>query len=54
MSGVIINGSIGSRIGPRIDSRNVFEWSSPKRELDRKNESCEIRVESIEAKNGRD
>jgi hypothetical protein len=36
MSGVMINGSIGSRIGQRIDSRNVFEWNSPKREFDQK------------------
>jgi hypothetical protein len=36
MSGMMINGSIGSRIGQRIDSRNVFEWNNPKREFDRK------------------
>jgi hypothetical protein len=36
MSGVMINGSIGCRIGQRIDSRNVFEWNNPKREFDRK------------------
>jgi hypothetical protein len=36
MSGVMINGSLGSRIGQRLDSRNVFEWNSPKREFDRK------------------
>jgi serine/threonine protein kinase len=35
MSGMMINGSIGSRIGQRIDSRNVFEWNRPKREFDR-------------------
>jgi hypothetical protein len=34
MSGVMINGSIGSRIGQRIDSRNVFEWNNPKGEFD--------------------
>jgi hypothetical protein len=32
---MMINGSLGSRIGQRIDSRNVFEWNSPKREFDR-------------------
>jgi hypothetical protein len=36
MSGVIINGSIGSRIGQRIESRNVFESNSRKREFHRK------------------
>jgi hypothetical protein len=36
MSGVAINGSLGSRISQRIESRNVFEWNSPKREFDRK------------------
>jgi hypothetical protein len=36
MSGVMTNGSIGSRIGQPIHSRNVFEWNSPKREFDRK------------------
>jgi hypothetical protein len=35
MSGVMINGCIGSRIGQPIDSRNVFEWNSLKREFDR-------------------
>jgi hypothetical protein len=29
MSGVMINGSLGSRIGQPIDSRNAFEWNSP-------------------------
>jgi hypothetical protein len=31
----MINGDIGSRIGQRIDSRNVFEWNNPKPEFDR-------------------
>jgi hypothetical protein len=32
---MMVNGSIGSQIGQPIDSRNVFEWNSPKREFDR-------------------
>jgi hypothetical protein len=35
MSGVMINGSLGYQIVQRIDSRNVFEWNSPKWEFDR-------------------
>jgi hypothetical protein len=34
-AGVVIHGSIGSRIGQPIDSRNVFEWNRAKREFDR-------------------
>jgi hypothetical protein len=33
MSGVMINGSIGSRIGQPIDSRNVFEALKSARDL---------------------
>jgi hypothetical protein len=35
ISGVVISGSIGSRIGQTIDNRNVFEWNSSKRESNR-------------------
>jgi hypothetical protein len=43
MSGMMINGSVDSRIGQTTDSRNVFEWNSATREFNRKSAQSDRR-----------